>query len=110
MATMAWDRLMETCVRNRGTDIVLIPGMPPFVRMQAGLRQLMVEPVSAVDIAQMLLELSPPDQLSPEGYLDFCTPYRGDQFRVASFGIPEPRCTILALLPRPKPADDPPAA
>jgi hypothetical protein len=89
---------------------VLIPGMPPFVRLDDGLRPLMIEPVSAVEIAQMLLELSPPDRVNPEGYLDFYAPYRGDRFRVASFGIPSPQCTILALLPRPETPDDPPAA
>jgi hypothetical protein len=40
MAALALDRLMETCVRNGGTDIVLIPGMPAFVRLEDGLRPL----------------------------------------------------------------------
>jgi Tfp pilus assembly pilus retraction ATPase PilT len=109
MAALAWDRIMETCVRNRGTDIVLVPGMPPFVRLEGGLRALSVEPVSASDIAQMLLELKPPDQLNPDGYLDFFTPYRADCFRVASFGIPSPHCMILALQPRSKPGGESPA-
>jgi twitching motility protein PilT len=109
MAALALDRLMETCVRNGGTDIVLIPGMPAFVRLEDGLRPLMIEPVSADDIAQILLELKPPDQVSPDGYLDFFTPYRGDRFRVASFGTPSPQCTILSLLPSSKPAGESPA-
>ena len=102
MAKLRWDRLMETCVKRGAFDILLIPGMPPGLRVDNGLRWLDVEPLTPVDIAEMLIELSPPDRVNEKGYLDFDVPYGRHRFRVASFGIPSPRFTLLMKLPRPE--------
>ena len=109
MATLRWDRLMQTCVNRGGFDILLIPGMPPCLRVANGLRWMEVEPVSPVDIAQMLLELSPPNRVNEKGYLEFDVPYREHRFRVSSFGIPSPQFTILMRLPRSEVAGEPAA-
>jgi hypothetical protein len=75
--------------------------MPPFLRHNDGLRALVADPLSAVDIAQMLLELQLPVGTNADGYLSLDVRHYEDRFRVASFGIPSPQFTILMRLPRP---------
>lgn len=99
MPTLRWDRLLETCIRANGSEILLLPQMPPFVRVENRLRALAVDPLTSDDIATMLRELAPPEQPNDHGVYEFDRQYGPYRFRIAAFGSP-PRLTILMRLPQ----------
>ncbi len=111
MSTLNWARIMETCVKRRGSDILLRPGSAPFLRCPTGLRQFAVDKLSQIDIALMVSELLPDlgGTQEVDGYLSFDTPY-GDiaWFRVAVFGYPNPSLVLLMRLPA-VPSPEPPS-
>jgi Tfp pilus assembly pilus retraction ATPase PilT len=101
---LAWDRVLETCVRNDGEAIVLVPGAEPLLRVWNGLRALQVPPLEREQLSTLLGEIYPSEheERSTEfGHLAFDLRYGSDyQFRVAVFGGRPPAAMLLARVPR----------
>ncbi len=109
MATIAWDRLLETCYKRKADVALLAPGSPPVVRVDQSWRSLQVSPLEPGDVKAMASEiLRPGPEAEADGYAyrDF---WFGDVafFRAMAFGYPE--TTLLVVSPtaptRPPPAD-----
>jgi hypothetical protein len=100
MALLSWKRLFETCLALKAQDILLIAGMPPFLRQAPGLRAVVVPSLTDSEIGLMLQALSPlPEEPDDDGYFSFLVSYQNRTwFRVASFGMPTPHFTILMQL------------
>jgi Tfp pilus assembly pilus retraction ATPase PilT len=107
MALLSWDRLFGTCISLDASDIVLLAGMPPFLRQADGLRAVAVPSLTDVEIGSMLRALSPlPERPNDDGYFSFLVSYQKRWwFRVASFGVPAPHFTILMRLREPPQGD-----
>jgi Tfp pilus assembly pilus retraction ATPase PilT len=58
MAMLAWDRLLETCMKRK-MSAMLAAGSIPMVRCGEQIRQLQVPPISAEELASMLHEIMP---------------------------------------------------
>jgi len=96
MPAMQWDRLMETCVKENGRDILLTAGLPPQLRLDRGLASLQVPPLDQKDVEEMVesfrrppatVGADPYDYNWAEGYRYLDVTYRdGQVFRAAVFG------------------------
>lgn len=103
MAILAWDRILETCVRRGATDILLVPGCPPQIRLADGLRSLQIDPCSAADLQQMAAMLLTPEnaELREENYatLGFSYGKPPDPYasycRIVVFGQPSPEAVFV---------------
>ena len=47
MATIQIDRLLETVVRQKASDLHLVVGRPPCLRLHGGIRELQTKPLEA---------------------------------------------------------------
>src|SRR4051812_27802961 len=89
MATLQIDRLLETTVRRKASDLHLACGKPPTLRMHGHLRELQTKVLEAEDTVALMKSITP-DRIQQEyeetGSGDFGFAY-GDQarFRVAIF-------------------------
>src|SRR5689334_17362447 len=98
---LAWDRLLETCVR-RGNSALLVADFPPFLRSGGGLQQLAVPEVTADDLGEMLREVLPrPGEIKESwGFCSFSLNYGSDfNFRVGAVGRTPPRVLTITKLP-----------
>jgi Tfp pilus assembly pilus retraction ATPase PilT len=103
MPTIEWERLMETCITNNGSDVILRSGSPPFLRGKTGLQAMRIPPVSVSDLAAMVAGLLPSHDLRPNeyGYRGLDVPYGDEVFRAAVFGDPNPSLVLLMRMPKP---------
>lgn len=98
MATIQWDRLLETCHRRKASDILLIAGSPPLIRMGESWRALQIPPFTAADIETMAKErLGATLEGESDGYAYSDFSY-GDvaRFRAMAFGYPSTRALLIA--------------
>lgn len=109
MATIAWDRLLETCYKRKADAALLCPGSPPLLRIEQAWRSLQVSPLELQDVKAMAAEiLRPKPDAETDGYAysDF---WYGDVefFRAMAFEFPETKLLVVSptARTRPPPAD-----
>ena len=89
MATVHIDRLLETCIRNGGSDIHLHVGRAPVIRMHGHLRSLETKTLEPDDTVSLMKQITPErnqQEFQEEGGTDFGFAF-GDKarFRVSVF-------------------------
>jgi Tfp pilus assembly pilus retraction ATPase PilT len=116
MPGLTLDRLLETCVRRRATDMLLLAHTPPQIRLADSWRTLQTVALTSDDLTSFCNQIftSPPQQ-SLDGYAAHDYLYNdvlynnAHPFRVMAFGHPNP--TALILTPAPNaPPPSPPAS
>ncbi len=89
MATIQIDRLLETCVRRGASDLHLVVGRPPTLRLHGHLRELQTKVMEAEDTMAMMKAITPEriqQEFEEEGSGDFGFAYGEEaRFRVAIF-------------------------
>lgn len=94
-----WDRLLETCCRRDATDIMLIPGSPPLIRMAEAWRALRAETVhlhDAVSLAAERFGAESDGERDGYAYISFAFGDLG-RFRAMAFGYPQRRCCLWSV-------------
>ncbi len=89
MAMIQIDRLLETCVKRKASDLHLAVGKPPTLRMHGHLRELQTKVLEPEDTVSLMKSITPEriqQEYEEEGSGDFGFAY-GDEarFRVAIF-------------------------
>ena len=89
MATVNMDRLLQACVMQGASDLHLVTGRPPVLRIDGSLRSLETKPLEPDDTTALMKSVTPDrnqQELQEEGGTDFGFAY-GDvaRFRVSIF-------------------------
>jgi twitching motility protein PilT len=89
MATVNMDRLLEACVTQGASDLHIVTGRPPVLRVDGSLRSLETKMLEPDDTAALMKSITPDrnqQELQEEGGTDFGFAY-GDvaRFRVSVF-------------------------
>ena len=103
MATVHIDRLLETCIRQGASDIHLVVGRPPILRLHGGLRSLETKVLEPDDTVSLMKGITPDrnqQELQETGTTDFGFGF-GDagRFRVAVFRQRGNLSLVLRLIP-----------
>jgi twitching motility protein PilT len=81
--------LLDTLVKSGGSDLHLVAGSPPFIRVNGELRRMEHPPLTADETKQTSFSIAPPDrraQLQEQGEADFAFSVAGlGRFRVNAF-------------------------
>ncbi len=101
MASLQWDRLLETCYRRNASDILLSPGASPMIRLAESWRSLQVPPVDAATIQALASEQlgeNPAGREDGYSYSDFGY---GDVgwFRATAIGYPATNVLLISRYP-----------
>jgi len=103
MATIHIDRVLETCVRQDASDIHLVVGRPPVLRMGGGLRSLDTKVLDSDDTVALMKSITPErnqQELQEEGTTDFGFAFgKIGRFRVAIFRQRGDLSLVLRLIP-----------
>ncbi len=103
MATVNMDRLLQACVTQNGSDIHLVVGRPPVLRIHGRLRSLETKVLEPDDTAALMKSITPDrnqQELQEEGGTDFGFAF-GDaaRFRVSIFRQKGNISLVLRLIP-----------
>jgi twitching motility protein PilT len=103
MATVNMDRLLQACVTQGGSDIHIVVGRPPVLRIDGKLRSLETKILDAEDTMALMKSITPDrnqQELQEEGGTDFGFAF-GDmaRFRVAVFRQRGSISIVLRLIP-----------
>jgi len=103
MATVNMDRLLQACVTQGASDIHLVTGRPPVLRIDGRLRSLETKVLDPDDTVALMKSITPErnqQELQEEGGTDFGFAY-GDKarFRVAIFRQRGNVSVVLRLIP-----------
>jgi twitching motility protein PilT len=103
MATVNMDRLLQACVGQGASDIHLVVGRPPVLRIDGRLRSLETKVLEPDDTASLMKSITPDrnqQELQEEGGTDFGFAY-GDaaRFRVSIFRQKGSISLVLRLIP-----------
>ncbi len=103
MATIHIDRVLETCIKQGASDIHLVVGRPPVLRLHGGLRSLDTKVLDGDDTAALMKSITPDrnqQELQEEGGTDFGFAF-GDygRFRVSVFRQRGKLSMVLRLIP-----------
>ena len=103
MATVNMDRLLQACVTQGASDIHLVTGRPPVLRIDGRLRSLETKVLDPDDTVALMKSITPErnqQELQEEGGTDFGFAY-GDKarFRVAIFRQRGNVTVVLRLIP-----------
>ncbi len=103
MATLNMDRILQACVSQGASDIHIVVGRPPVLRMDGRLRSLETKVLEPDDTAALMKSITPErcqQELQEEGGTDFGFAF-GDQgrFRVAVFKQKGNISIVLRLIP-----------
>jgi twitching motility protein PilT len=103
MATVNMDRLLQACVAMGGSDIHLVVGRPPVLRLDGKLRSLETKVLEPDDTVALMKSITPErnqQELQEEGGTDFGFAF-GDaaRFRVAVFRTKGNVSLVLRLIP-----------
>jgi twitching motility protein PilT len=103
MATVNMDRLLQACVSQGASDIHLVVGRPPVLRIDGRLRSLETKVLEPEDTAALMKSITPDrnqQELQEEGGTDFGFAY-GDaaRFRVSIFRQKGSISCVLRLIP-----------
>ena len=96
---IAWDKLLETCYR-RGTDLLLVPGSPPWVRTADGWRALQIPPLMSDEVRFLASEqfVGREDWTgNADGFAFLDVKYGDVKFRLMAYGFPETTFIIATL-------------
>jgi len=97
------DRVLETCIKQGASDIHLVVGRPPVLRLHGGLRSLETKILEPDDTVALMKSITPDrnqQELQEEGTTDFGFSF-GDagRFRVAVFRQKGNLSIVLRLIP-----------
>jgi twitching motility protein PilT len=103
MATVNMDRLLQACVSQKGSDIHLVVGRPPVLRIDGRLRSLETQVLDPDGTAALMKSITPErnqQELQEQGGTDFGFAF-GDQarFRVSIFKQRSNITLVLRLIP-----------
>jgi twitching motility protein PilT len=103
MATIQIDRLLETVVRQKASDLHLAVGRPPCLRLRGGIRELQTKPLEAEDTTALMKSITPEriqQEFEESGSGDFGFAY-GEQarFRVSVFKQKGVASLVLRRIP-----------
>lgn len=103
MATVHIDRILETCIKQGGSDIHLVVGRPPVIRMHGGLRSLETKTLEPDDTTALMKSITPDrnqQELQEIGSTDYGFGF-GDKgrFRVSVFRQRGNISMVLRLIP-----------
>jgi len=103
MATVNMDRLLQACVSQDASDIHLVVGRPPVLRIHGRLRSLETKVLEPDDTAALMKSITPDrnqQELQEEGGTDFGFAF-GDaaRFRVSIFRQKGNTSLVLRLIP-----------
>src|SRR5687767_1022570 len=103
MATIQIDRLLETVVKKKASDLHLAVGKPPSLRLHGGLRELQTKTLEPEDTMALMKAITPEriqQEFEETGSGDFGFAY-GDQarFRVAIFKQKGVASLVLRRIP-----------
>jgi twitching motility protein PilT len=103
MATVNMDRLLQACVTQGASDIHLVSGRPPVLRIDGRLRSLETKVLGPDDTAALMKSITPErnqQELQEEGGTDFGFAF-GDEarFRVSVFKQRGSISLVLRLIP-----------
>ena len=103
MATVNMDRLLQACVTQGASDIHLVTGRPPVLRIHGRLRSLETKVLGPDDTSALMKSITPDrnqQELQEEGGTDFGFAF-GDEarFRVAIFRQKGNISLVLRLIP-----------
>jgi len=103
MATVNMDRLLQACVTQDASDIHLVVGRPPVLRIHGRLRSLETKVLEPDDMAALMKSIAPDrnqQELQEEGGTDFGFAF-GDaaRFRVSIFRQKGNISLVLRLIP-----------
>ncbi len=89
MSTIQIDRLLDTTVRRKASDLHLVVGKPPTLRLQGGLRELQTKVLDAEDTMTLMKSITPEriqQEFEETGSGDFGFRFGEEaRFRVAIF-------------------------
>ena len=103
MATVNMDRLLQACVSQGASDIHLVVGLSPVLRIDGQLRSLETKVLEPDDTVALMKSIAPErnqQELQEEGGTDFGFAY-GDaaRFRVSTFRQKGNITVVLRLIP-----------
>ena len=58
---LAWDRLLETVICNEATELWLVPGQSPLIRVDERLRELQAPAPGAAEVEALWRQVAPPE-------------------------------------------------
>jgi Tfp pilus assembly ATPase PilU len=101
MQAPIWDRLLETCSHNDASDLLLVPGSPPLIRLKEEWRVLSLPPLEMDQIRSMVEErMSGCSVAAKDGSIWWDIQHSdGSIFRISAFGYPETKVLLMARLP-----------
>lgn len=111
MASLRWDRLLDTCLRERASDLLLTAGSHPMIRLRASWRALSVAPLDAAAVQALAYEAL---GAKPDGEAEGCAfsdfSYDVWRFRATAFGHPDTKLLLVAKYPSKGEDQQPPRA
>ena len=103
MATVNMDRLLQACVTMGGSDIHLVTGRPPVLRVDGRLRSLETKVLEPDDTVALMKSITPDrnqQELQEEGGTDYGFAFGDDaRFRVSIFRQKGNISLVLRLIP-----------
>ena len=89
MSTLQIDRLLETCVKKKASDLHLAVGKPPVLRLHGNMRELQTKVLEPEDTVALMKSITPEriqQEYEEQGSGDFGFAYGAEaRFRVAIF-------------------------
>ena len=103
MATLHIDRLLEACIKMGGSDLHIVVGRPPVLRMSGRLRSLDTKVLEPDDTVALMKSITPErnqQELQEVGGTDYCFAF-GDagRFRTSVFRQKGNISMVLRLIP-----------
>src|SRR5438270_2533636 len=103
MATIQIDRLLETVVRQKASDLHLAVGRPPCLRLRGGIRELQTKPLEPEDTMALMKSITPEriqQEFEETGSGDFGFAYgEAARFRVSIFKQKGVASLVLRRIP-----------
>ena len=103
MATVHIDRLLEACVKMGGSDLHIVVGRPPILRLSGGLRALDTKVLEPEDTIALMKSITPErnqEEFQERGGTDFAFGFGEDsRFRVAVMRQKGYLSMVLRLIP-----------
>lgn len=103
MATVHIDRLLEACVKMGGSDLHIVVGRPPILRLSGGLRALDTKVLEAEDTIALMKSITPErnqEEFQERGGTDFAFAFGEEsRFRVAVMRQKGYLSMVLRLIP-----------
>src|SRR5258708_2656201 len=103
MATIQIDRLLETVVRQKASDLHLAVGRPPCLRLHGGIRELQTKPLDPEDTMALMKSITPEriqQEFEESGSGDFGFAYgEAARFRVSIFKQKGVASLVLRRIP-----------